>query len=69
MRIKSLFASKTIWVNVLTLVAGAIVFIQEHDIITDNPDTVAIAGGVLALVNIALRFLTDSPVAVVPPKQ
>jgi hypothetical protein len=68
MKIKSLFKSKTVWVNALTFVAGAIVFAQEHDLITDNPEAVAIAGGVLALVNLALRFVTDSAVAVNPPK-
>lgn len=67
-KVKSIFTSKTLWVNVLSSVAGAIVFVQEHDMIVDNPDLVALAGGVLALVNIALRFLTDSAVAVVPPK-
>lgn len=66
--VKSLFKSKTIWFNVLTFVAGALVFVQEHDIIADNPDAVAIMGGVAVLVNLALRFVTDSAVAVVPPK-
>jgi len=68
MNIKSIFKSKTIWVNVLSLVAGAIVFVNEHQIITDNPDAVAALTGVLALINLGLRFLTDSAVAVVPPK-
>jgi len=66
--IKSIFKSKTIWVNVLTLVAGGIAFFQDHDIVVNNPDTVALMAGVLALVNVGLRFLTDTGVAVVPPK-
>jgi len=66
--IKSIFKSKTIWFNVLSFAAGALVFVQEHDIITDNPDAVAMLGGVAVLINLALRFVTDSAVAVVPPK-
>lgn len=59
---KSVFKSKTIWVNVLTFAAGLIVFTQDHALLVQNPDLVALAAGVLALVNVALRFLTDKPV-------
>ena len=66
MKIKSLFASKTIWVNVLTIVAGALVFVQDHNLFVENPDIVAALSGVLALVNVGLRFITDSAVSVGP---
>lgn len=61
---KSIVKSRTFWVNALTFVSTAIVFIQDHELIVDNPDTVAILGGVLALVNIGLRFVTDKPVSI-----
>ena len=64
MKIKSLFSSKTVWFNVLSFAAGAIVFVQQHELITNNPDTVALLGGILALVNLGLRFVTDSAVSV-----
>ena len=66
--IKSFLKSKTIWVNALTIVSGLIVYVQDNDLIVNNPDMVALAGGVLALVNVALRFLTDSAIAVSVPK-
>lgn len=66
--IKSFLKSKTIWVNVLTIVSGLIVYVQDNDLIVNNPDAVALAGGILALVNVALRFLTDSAIAVSVPK-
>ena len=63
---KNFLKSKTIWVNVLSVVAGAIVFVQDHDLFVENPDIVAVLGGVLALVNVGLRFLTDKGVTVGP---
>lgn len=66
--LKSFLKSKTIWVNALTIVSGLIVYVQDNDLIVNNPDMVALAGGVLALVNVALRFMTDSPIAVSVPK-
>lgn len=66
---KSVFASKTVWVNVLTFIAGVVTFFQDHELIVENPDIVAVLGGVLALVNVGLRFLTDKPIAIIPPKE
>ena len=59
---KSFLKSKTLWFNVLSFAAGAIVFIQDHNILVENPDAVAVLAGALALVNVGLRFLTDSAV-------
>lgn len=64
--VKNFLKSKTIWVNVLTIVAGGLVFVQDHNLFVENPDIVAALSGVLALVNVGLRFLTDSAVSVGP---
>lgn len=63
---KNFLRSKTIWVNVLSVAAGLIAYFQDHSLIVENPDIVAVLGGVLALVNVGLRFLTDSGVTVGP---
>lgn len=63
---KNFLKSKTIWVNVLTFIAGALVFVQDHDLFVENPDIVALVGGALALVNVGLRFLTDSAITIGP---
>jgi hypothetical protein len=68
--LKNFLKSKTIWVNVLTIIGGAIVFVQDNSLFTENPDIVAVLGGVLALVNVGLRFLTDSGITIGPaPKE
>ena len=67
---KNFLKSKTIWANVLTLIGGAVVFAQDHDLFVENPDVVALLAGALALVNVGLRFVTDSGVSVGPaPKE
>lgn len=63
---KNFLKSKTIWVNVLTFVAGAITFVQDHDLFVENPDVVALLAGALAVVNVGLRFITGEPVSVGP---
>ena len=55
---KSLFSSKLFWFNVLTATAGLL------GVIPLPPEYVAVGTGVI---NIALRFVTTSPVHVVTP--
>lgn len=56
---KSIFASKTLWVNLIALLAT---YLGAHHIVVD-PDTQAqLVAGVMAAVNIGLRFLTKQPV-------
>ena len=60
--VKSILKSKTIWVNLMTIVAGVLVYTQDHNLFVENPDTVAALAAVLGLVNVGLRFLTKTEV-------
>ncbi len=60
---KSPVASKTVWFNVLTVVAGAIAYFAGSEVIAENweaavPVLLAIQGAV----NICLRFVTTKPI-------
>ncbi len=68
---KSLIASKTFWVNLVTLVAMVLGSNELTAILpTDNGSAAAVVAGVLAVVNILLRLLTASGIgSVLPPKQ
>lgn len=59
---KSIFKSKTVWVNALMLAAGIAGFIAGHDVIADYPQVIAIAGAVQGAVNIVLRLVTTQPI-------
>ena len=58
---KSVFASKTIWVNLLAL-AGSIGTVFGFDLGLDEESQTAIVGGVMAVVNVVLRLTTKAPV-------
>lgn len=58
---KHWLASKTLWVNVLALVAAAAGAFGIDVGLTPETQT-AIVGGVLAIVNIGLRLLTSAPI-------
>ena len=60
---KSPLASKTVWFNVLTLVAGLAAYMAGSEVIVENwgvmiPILVAVQGAV----NLALRFMTTKPI-------
>lgn len=60
---KHFLASKTFWVNIL----GGVAFIATFlglDLELGEAEQEAIIGGVLVVVNIALRFVTKEPVSV-----
>ncbi len=68
---KSLIASKTFWVNLVTLVAMVLGSNELKAILpADNGSAAAVVTGILAVVNILLRLLTASGIgSVLPPKQ
>lgn len=55
-------ASKTIWFNVLTIGAATLAFVAGQDIIVDYPALSAALGVAVGLVNVALRFVTKTPI-------
>jgi len=59
---KSLWTSKTFWVNLLVLVAGVTGYVGGHELIQEYPSVVAITGAVVGGINIVLRLITTQPV-------
>lgn len=62
---KSIFVSKTFWVNVGSLIVGASELVEFTDLLTDKQ--LQIFTAVVALVNLALRLYTTRPVAFMAP--
>lgn len=60
---KSVFASKTMWVNVITVLAGVLGYVAGHEVIADNASVVAALIAIQGGVNVVLRFLTWQPVS------
>ena len=59
---KSIFKSKTFWFNALTLVASALVTVQDSTIISDNPEIAGAVTVIYSLVNLGLRLVTKDPI-------
>lgn len=62
---KSIFASKTFWINVAMFFLAAMELTDVTKIIPE--DWGGSIGAVIALVNLALRFTTTRPVALISP--
>ena len=63
MNVKSIFSSKTFWVNLI--MAGLIILNQQIPTFGIDAETQAV---IVGAVNILLRFLTTQSVAVLPQK-
>jgi len=59
---KSLFKSKTFWVNLLTLSAGTLGYWAGHDLLQNQEQLLAGIVAVQGAVNIALRLVTSEPI-------
>lgn len=59
---KSPLKSKTLWVNLLVLAAGVAGYVAGHEVMVDYPQVIAILGAVVGGINIALRFITTTPI-------
>jgi hypothetical protein len=60
---KAWYLSKTVWVNVATLVAGVLGYVAGHDLIVNNASLVAMLVAVQGGVNVILRVLTWIPIS------
>jgi hypothetical protein len=58
---KSPVVSKTIWFNLLTILALSLTAVADASIITENPVLVGVVAVVGALVNLGLRMVTKAP--------
>jgi hypothetical protein len=63
---KSVFASKTVWFNVLTVLIAVIGTIIDSNFL--SPNILKILGLVSAVGNVILRFLTTQPISFNPDK-
>ena len=58
---KGWYASKTVWVNILTLIA-AVIACKFHGFQIDADSIAAVGMGFAAIGNIGLRFVTKTPI-------
>ena len=63
---KNALLSKTVWVNVLTVLISFLTTIVGADFIPE-PYLVYITGLIIPVVNVVLRFLTGEPISLVAP--
>jgi len=59
---KSWYLSKTVWVNVLTLAVSVLGVFEASELLTER-QLVLLAGLVIPIVNVILRWLTDRPIS------
>lgn len=60
---KSIFQSRTAWVNGITTAIAVVGAVQGQQWISDNPTVVAGLIAAIGVLNVALRFVTTVPVA------
>lgn len=56
---KPWYLSKTVWVNVLTLIVAILGLLAGNDLIAQHPQVVAAIASSVAAINVLLRFLTS----------
>ena len=59
---KPFWKSKTVWVNVLTVVAGTFAYVAGNELVADNASFVAILVTLQGGVNVVLRLVTSVPI-------
>lgn len=61
---KSIFQSKTIWVNMFAGLSTIITMVINSDIILQHPEFAAYGTTALAVINLILRLITKEPVSI-----
>lgn len=60
---KSVFASKTVWVNVISLITGVVGVVAGSDMVAEYPAIVAGFVAAQSALNVLLRLFTSKPIA------
>ncbi len=60
---KPWYASKTVWLNLLTTAVGVVGYLAGSDVIAQNPALVAAFVSAQGVMNVILRLITGKPVA------
>jgi len=59
---KSIFKSKTFWVNAITVAVGVAGYLAGSTVIQDYPQVIAVLAAVQGALNVALRLVTWQPI-------
>ena len=59
---KSLFASKTLWANMIVIGLAALVGVNNCEVIAAYPEAVAWIGSAIGVMNVILRLVTKEPI-------
>lgn len=61
---KSIFTSRTFWINAISFVALLLTALLDTDLVKQHPDVILYIGMVLNAINIWLRKNTSQPVTI-----
>jgi hypothetical protein len=59
---KKWWKSKTVWVNVVAVLAGVMGYVAGHDVIQDNTQIIAMLVAMQGGANVILRFISGTPI-------
>ena len=60
---KKWYASRMVWVNMLTVAVGIIAYLSGNEIIQNNPSVIAGLIAIQGVVNVVLRLITKKTIA------
>jgi len=59
---KPFFKSRTFWLNAATLVVAILTALSNQELILEHPDAALWIAAAVAVGNVVLRFVTDTPI-------
>lgn len=60
--VKSVWASKTLWLNIISFVLGVVVLAEQSPLFADKAQVLTVLASVNALLNLVLRFISNNPI-------